>query len=404
VRVSGKISTKGIEVNGQIGKSMARRRYQRGQLSAVDGNWIARWREDVITSNGEVRRARRKEKIGTLKQYPTKRLAQRELDRRLSEVNAEDYRPRPQSTFAEFAERWKASVMTQHKPSSQSSEKSDLNRILIPHFGSMSLKEINAEAVQRFVSSYEGAPKTVRNLVTTLRLVWKTAQAWGYATHDPFQGLRMPEAQKGSTYNFTVEETLAIIAAAPEQWKVFFWLLAETGMRPGELAGLKLDGVNWKTGTICVEQSVWQGKLQSPKSDNALRTFAVSQHLATQLRAYQRDHWMRNGLGLMFASGRGNPLSMDNFRNRVLNPILRQLGIDKKLVEMGIRRCGNYGFRHMNATAMDAIDAPLKTRQHRLGHAQIETTMKHYTHKVDADDRRVAEAIGSMLSPTVEAT
>ncbi|MGC1298700.1 MAG: tyrosine-type recombinase/integrase [Alloacidobacterium sp.] len=112
---------------------------------------------------------------------------------------------------------------------------------------------------------------------------------------------------------------------------------------------------------------------------------------------------MRNGLGLMFASGRGNPLSMDNFRNRVLNPILRRLGIDKKLAAMGISRCGNYGFRHMNATVMDAIDAPLKTRQHRLGHAQIETTMKHYTHKVDADDRRVADAIGSMLSPTVEA-
>ncbi len=42
-----------------------------------------------------------------------------------------------------------------------------------------------------------------------------------------------------------------------------------------------------------------------------------------------------------------NPLSMDNFRNRVLNPILRQLGIDKKLKAMGIKRCRNYAFRHM---------------------------------------------------------
>jgi len=57
-----------------------------------------------------------------------------------------------------------------------------------------------------------------------------------------------------------------------------------------------------------------------------------------------------------------------------------------------------------SGVVMDEIDAPLKTRQHRLGHAQIETTMTHYTHKVDADDRRVAETIGSLLSPasTVE--
>src|ERR1700682_2002912 len=88
------ISAKGIVVDGQIGKSMARRRYQRGQLSSIDGNWIARWREDIIATKGEVRRVRRKEIIGTVKQYPTKRLAQRELDRRLKEVNAEDYKPR----------------------------------------------------------------------------------------------------------------------------------------------------------------------------------------------------------------------------------------------------------------------------------------------------------------------
>jgi integrase len=111
---------------------------------------------------------------------------------------------------------------------------------------------------------------------------------------------------------------------------------------------------------------------------------------------------MRNELGLMFASQEGNPLSMDNFRNRVLNPILKKLKIDKKLKAMGIKRCGNYAFRHINATVMDEIGTPLKTRQHRLGHAQIETTMTHYTHKVDADDRKAADTIGAMLSPAVE--
>jgi integrase len=235
-----------------------------------------------------------------------------------------------------------------------------------------------------------------------MRIVWNTAKDWGYISHDPFQGLRFPEASKGKTYNFAVEESLAIIAAAPAQWKAFFWLLAETGMRPGELAGLKQDGVDWRAGTIRIEQSVWQGELQTPKSAKAIRTFAISTELAKRLRVYQRDYWKRNELGLMFTSQRGNPLSMDNFRNRVLNPILRQLGIDKKLKAMGIKRCGNYAFRHMNATVMDEIGTPLKTRQHRLGHAQIETTMTHYTHRVDVDDRQAAEAIGAMLSPTVQ--
>ena len=76
----------------------------------------------------------------------------------------------------------------------------------------------------------------------------------------------------------------------------------------------------------------------------------------------------------------GKPLSMDNFRQRVLEPILVELGIRAKMDALGIKRCGNYAFRHMNATFMDGMQVPLKTRQSRLGHARIETTMRHYTH------------------------
>jgi integrase len=173
-------------------------------------------------------------------------------------------------------------------------------------------------------------------------------------------------------------------------------------MRPGELAGLKLAGLDWKSRTIRIEQSVWQGRLQTPKSGKAVRTFAISKGLAQQLSGYLRDHFMRNDLGLMFSSSHGNPLCMDNFRHRVLNPILANLGVGEKLKAMGIARCGNYAFRHMNTTMMDEMGTPLKTRQHRLGHAQIETTMTYYTHKVDADDKQVAEAIGSLLSTKTE--
>lgn len=51
---------------------------------------------------------------------------------------------------------------------------------------------------------------------------------------------------------------------------------------------------------------------------------------------------------------------------------------------------------------MDEIGTPLKTRQHRIGHAQIETALAHYTHKVDADDRHTAEVLGAKLSPAAE--
>jgi hypothetical protein len=56
------------------------------------------------------------EVLGTVKQFPTKRLAQRELDARVSVVNSRTYRARPTATFRELAERWKLLVMPLEKP------------------------------------------------------------------------------------------------------------------------------------------------------------------------------------------------------------------------------------------------------------------------------------------------
>jgi integrase len=66
---------------------MARKRYQKGQLWLEGDKWYGRWREDVLLG-GVRKRVRVQEEFGTREQYPTKRLAQRELDRRIEHINA----------------------------------------------------------------------------------------------------------------------------------------------------------------------------------------------------------------------------------------------------------------------------------------------------------------------------
>lgn len=172
-------------------------------------------------------------------------------------------------------------------------------------------------------------------------------------------------------------------------------------MRPGELAGMSEEGLQGRI--IEISQSVWQQDIQTPKTENAIRRFSISQRLADDLREYiaaaKADKTSpRNPHGLVWTTEEGNPLSMDNFRNRVLDPILDELGIRAKIQALGVRG-GNYPFRHMNATVMDGLKTPLKTRQKRLGHADIATTLTHYTHWQDADDLAVADAIGALLNP-----
>jgi integrase len=51
-------------------------------------------------------------------------------------------------------------------------------------------------------------------------------------------------------YHFIVEEALVIVDKARGRWKTFFRVLAETGMRPGELAGLKRDAIGDRALTV----------------------------------------------------------------------------------------------------------------------------------------------------------
>src|SRR5438874_3436615 len=172
-------------VNGPKEGLMARRRYQKGSLIPktglpANGLWIGRWREDVIQPDGPITRPYKWEVLGTLEDYPTRKLALRALEARLSTINSPTYKARPTARFAEFAKRWEATVLSQHKPSTQSSTCSQLRRRLLPQLGSIALKDLDGQRLQAFVSNCRCNAKTSRNLVATLRMMWNSARARRY--------------------------------------------------------------------------------------------------------------------------------------------------------------------------------------------------------------------------------
>lgn len=394
--------------------NVARRRHQEGQLIKDGDRWVGRWREDVREPDGQVRRVRRERILAMVKEC-TKPQARTMLQELVSPVNRAGYRPEWGGRFALFADRWLKTVAIEHKPSSLRSEQSVVRVHLKPLWGESRLREITTEELQAWVSSQKGKlePKTIRNVIRVLGSMWKTAKAWKYVDHDPFEGLVLPAAPKGNVYFFTVDEARAIIERAPSfKWKLFFWILAETGMRPGELAGLERKNCTLRM--ISVTQSVWARQVQTPKSSAAVRRFTISAGLGQAIQDYIETS-EENDYGLLFVTEKtrtgskgkvgpvnqnagGKPLSMDTFRQRVLDPILEDLGIRAKVKAMGIR-CGNYAFRHMNATQMDVWGTPLKTRQKRLGHSDPAVTLNHYTEPVDAADLEVADRWGLLLGP-----
>ena len=373
---------------------MARRRYQKGSLVPnkgipANGLWIGRWREDVIQPDGTITRPYKWEVLGTIQDYPTRKLALRALEARLSTINSPTYRARPTATFAEFANRWDATVLSQHKPSTQSAIRSQLRRWLLPELGGCALKDLDGQRLQAFVSKCHCNSKTTRNLVATLRMMWKSARAWGYVAHDPFDALVLPKRGLPKTFALSLEETRRVIELANEPYKTFYSILAETGIRGGEICALRVADLDLGNAVINVQQSVWRRQIQTVKSRKGNRRFPISVELVEHLREYLKA-WRPNSLGLLFATKTGTPWDHSLVRKRKFHPLLKKLGISQ---------CGVHAFRHGNATLLDQIGAPMAVRLNRLGHAEAQTTMG-YTHAVTADERRIADELGKILNAT----
>jgi integrase len=392
--VTATIRGQGQWVNGPKEDSMARRRYQKGSLlpkggTPANGLWIGRWREDVIQADGTITRPYKWEVLGTIRDYPTRKLALRALEARLSTINSPTYRARPTASFAEFANRWDATVLSQHKPSTQSSIRSQLRKWLLPQLGNCALKDLDGQRLQAFVSGCHCNPKTIRNLVATLRMMWHSARAWGYVAHNPFDALVLPKRGLIQTFTVSLDEAQRLIRSANEPYKTFYSILAETGIRGGEICALRVSDLDLENAVIHVRQSVWHGKIQTVKSRKGNRRFPISAQLVEHLRTYLRT-WRPNSLRLLFTTQNGTPWDHALVRKRKFHPLLKKLGIPQ---------CGFHAFRHGNATLLDQIGAPMAVRLNRLGHAEAQTTMG-YTHAVTADERRIADELGKILHVT----
>jgi integrase len=271
---------------------------------------VGRWREDVIGTDGVTRCIERSEILGSKSEIPTQRLALRRLEVLLSRVNARDYRPSRMATLAEFAERWKETVLSQQKPSSQKAALSHLRSHILPQLGKVRLDVLGKEVQQVFVTrlSRTVSRKSARNIMDTLSAILRKAKQWGYVCENvDFRTLQFAEnAVKREPRFFTAKQVQHIIEAAPEPYKTMFTILAMTGMRAGEMLGLQWGDIDFAAACIHIRRSAWYGNVQTTKGKSSAAPVHLPEFLAATLRAY-RDRWKPNPQGFLFVTRNNRP-------------------------------------------------------------------------------------------------
>jgi integrase len=377
-----------IDSTVRNGDSVQRRRFQQGSVyqNQTGTLWLGKYAEYALDANGVEQRIRHQIVLIPVRngeKVTGKREAQRLLQPHVDRVNFALSKPdseRKAATFEGFAEIWERDYLSLSKPSTQSSAKSNLKRLKAA-FGQRDMRTIDAGIIQRYIAASlkDGLdPKTIRNHWGTVSLIWNAALAQKYVDA-VLPKPKLPRRPKVKAKFFTFADVANIISASQGESLTFYWLVAETGLRSGELAGLKLTDIDGER--LTVNQSVWGGKEQSPKTNSAIRTLALSPQLVTLLWE-QIARQMTKKHGFLFSSKSGTPRDMNIYRSRKMAVSLKSLEIPQ---------AGFHAFRHFNVALMDALRVPLKTIQERIGHSLTGSfTLDVYGGKPDWEPNREA--------------
>ncbi len=374
--------------------SVARKRHQRGSVYLCGKNqmWYGRYRDDVIGPDGKTVRVRRNVPLGTKREFPTKRLAERRMDALLARVNGLDYRATRISTFAEFVERWTMEILTKQQPSSARSVRSHLKCYILPQLGKIRLEQFATENQQAFVTRVfeKGVSrKTVLNVLGTLSSILTTARNWGYNCEQiDVSKLRLPP--RGARYeapHFTVDQLQKKLALATEPWRTLFCILTMDGLRAGEVLGLQWTDVDLEKQLLNVRRSAWYGKVQTAKSKASETVLPIPNALVAILKEF-RLKWKPNPEAFLFVTRNGRPPSSNKVVEYALWPILDALEIP---------RCGLHAFRHSHTALLLHSGATPKVVQRQLRHSDARTTLEIYGHVVGDAQREAVETVASYL-------
>nr|MDA8085715.1 site-specific integrase [Nitrospiraceae bacterium] len=240
---------------------------------------------------------------------PTKKDAQRELNERLTEIDNGTYREIPKISFGQYTEVWKRDYAEiSLKPSTKKVFYDIIDRLLLPAFSNYQLNTISTGQLQAYVSARAKIvkPNTVRNEVTTIKLLFKYAAKWDYTRQNPADHLERPKIDKPEIEILSPDEFELFITGVERPYRTAFLTAFLTGMRAGELWGLQWGDIDWNAKQIHVKRSLWNHQFQKPKTKNANRKIDMTERLIHDLKAW-RLACPANQHELVFPSPEGFP-------------------------------------------------------------------------------------------------
>ena len=262
---------------------------------------------------------------------------------------------------------------------------------LIPALGDFPLRDVSRERIQAMLNAKLAkglAWETVHHLQCALGKILGTAVEWGYVEANQVRMTKLPRRCRMTQKTvLTPEQLRMLLAKLPEPSRSLVLLLVVTGLRIGELLALRWRNVDLGAALLRVEETVYEGHFDQPKSRHSVRLIPLGP-LALSILTAKCAKVPFDPAALVCPNGKGTVLDRRTLLSRQLKPAAKVLGL------------GNVNWhllRHSNATLHDSIGTPLGTVQALLGHSSSEITRQVYLHSLSADRRVAVEKLEALI-------
>jgi integrase len=408
---------------------MKKARSQKGSLCmSVNGSgtqvWIFRWWETMTDG----RRVRKKRQVGTLDQYKTEAAAEKAVRNWRLTLSANQGGTISGVTMKAVIDHFREKELVDKGEdgrawSTRDRYEANLNSWIEPRWGKEELTAIKAPLVEEWLRMLHQKPRKgkgpqslaverelkplapaskakIRNLMSVL---FNHAIRWDVTDRNPISGPNKGAGVRQSSKRVSIPDILevsemrAIVAKLQLRERVLLFLAMVTGLRRGELTGIQWGDIDFANLLIDVRRSVVDQVVGRCKTEASQKPVPIDEFTAQDLLAWYRVTSYREPGDWVFTSNshragkkRGKqPLWLQSIMRYHIEPVIRELGIDK--------RVSWHTFRRTYTTLLQANREDVKVVQELLRHGSVKVTMDVYAQAQMPAKRKAQQKVVEMV-------
>jgi len=298
--------------------------------------------------------------------------------------------------FSEVADMWLKAKKPNIRHSTYKQYKGHIENHLKPFYEGYRISRINYDKVEKFIShciENNVTIPTMKKILINLGAIMTYAVRKRYVDYNPVRDAEKPKGQSEHDENkelnvLTPAYILFLLDSAPDlKHKILFMAAVTTGLRQGELLGLKWTDIDWFNNQIHVNRTYNHFRFYEPKTKTSKRKVDVPPQMMKQFKEW-KIACPANDLYLIFPNENGKPMSALNMYNRKFLPTLKKAKLNK------IRF---HDLRHTYASLLIDQGENIKYVQNQMGHASIKVTMDTYGHLMKDVNKEAASRLGDTI-------